>query len=249
MQRLLALAMVALLALSACGEKAPAASTAPFPSLQEAMDCDGPGTFSEKNDGYDNGAVAQSAEGAVATAAGEGLFSGPRDGYRVAAEEEDRVLFVYEVDGEVKQAIETRYGPTVDETGWFVYRWAGCELSEFPPEVAQAQGTEVWSDADGQRVSTEKVQSYVGPEHCDWDDMTFLAIGKRTFVREPDAELRDYFEGEYVAHTSLPGNAEDTGYQHGEDHLWLAQDGDHAYIGDQADVEEWPRMVKPLYCD
>lgn len=68
-------------------------------------------------------------------------------------------------------------GPAVDgRTGWYVESWARCDWAELPPELAEALGLDVWTDASGRRVPTTRAASSRGPEHCNWDDMTFLSL-------------------------------------------------------------------------
>lgn len=111
----------------------------------------------------------------------------------------------------------------------------------------------MWTDTDGLAVPTTKLTVMSGPEHCGWEDMTFLSLGRTdreaTFVREPDSDLSDYFAEPYRAHAQLPDGAVDTGFRHGGDRLWLAPDHSRAYVGAVPDdVEVWPRTVQRLGC-
>jgi hypothetical protein len=108
---------------------------------------------------------------------------------------------------------------------------------------------QIWTDHEGQPADTRDIQSYLGPEHCDWQSMTFLQLGDRTYVRDVLPELRSYVDHPYVAHTALPSDAFATGYSRDGRHVWLAADDRTAYVGaDREDVEAWPIEVRPLGC-
>lgn len=216
----------------------------------EVVQCESPisGGFNAEGE-YDNGAVADDPQGALETARHEAGFDGARSGYRVAAEEPTRVLFVHGVDGAVKQALVVHDGETAfGEQGWYLESWARCDLSEFPDAVAEANGTQVWTDESGARVPTGTIKSYPGPEHCDWQDMTFLHLGKAVYVREPDRYLREFFAEPYDPRLPLPAHAVDTGYARGGEQLWLSPDQQRAYVGVRTEVDLWPRTVEPLLC-
>jgi hypothetical protein len=75
----------------------------------DVVQCDafGTGGFSDEEE-YGEGATADSAAQALEVARGEGGFGGVQEGLLVAKEEDDRVLYVVEVGGEVKQAVIVR---------------------------------------------------------------------------------------------------------------------------------------------
>lgn len=131
-----------------------------------------------------------------------------------------------------------------------------CDIVELPEDVAEEFGYEVWTDVDGRIVPTRQLEVVRGPEHCSWQDMTFLSLGRwgeqtPTFVRDPqpDPELREYLAEPYQPHISLPRDAVDSGFRHDGDRLWLAPDRSRAYVGtDPDDVEMWPCMVEQLAC-
>ena len=197
---------------------------------------------------YDNGAVADNPKDALRLALGESQFDGARSNFRLAREEKTRALFTYDVGGHTRQAIVVHDGPTIAESGWYVESWARCDLSEFPGEVTERAGMQVWSDASGHRAPTTRVVSWKGPEHCDWQDMTFLEMGKATYVGAPEPDLSDFFAVPFRSDIPLPANAADTGYHRGDQHLWLSPDKQRAYVGSRDHVEQWPRTIKQLGC-
>jgi hypothetical protein len=203
---------------------------------------------------YAEGATADTLEGAWDNARSEWILDGASTGYEVAAKDDTRVLYVYNVDGEPKQAVVMRNGPATEGAGgpgWYVESWARCDLSEFPDEIAAANfGQLIWTNADGERVPTGRIVSAPGPEHCGWQDMTFLHLGEEAvYVRRPDPSLHTYFAEPYDPRRPLPHSAVDTGYQRAGDHLWVSPDRQRAYVGNRHTVELWPRTVKPLGCD
>lgn len=218
----------------------------------EVVDCDtwGTGGFSDV-DVYQEGATADGSGQALEVARSEGIFSGVDEGLRVAKEEENRVLYVFEVEGVVKQAVITRNGPATEGAGgagWYVESWARCDYSEFPRSFTESLGLQIWTDADGRPVPTTVIQSRTGPEHCDWQSMTFLHLNDAVYVRKPLASLDDFFAEPYQEHAELPADAVDTGYERDGEHLWLSPDEQRAYVGTESDVETWPRTVRRLGC-
>lgn len=203
---------------------------------------------------YAEGATADTLEGAWDNARSEWLFDGASTGYEIAADDDTRVLYVYSVDEEPKQAVVMRNGPATEGAGgpgWYVESWARCDLSEFPDEIAAANfGQLIWTDAAGERVPTGLIVSAPGPEHCDWHSMTFLHLGDEAmYVRRPDPSLHAYFAEPYDPSRPLPDNAVDTGYQRAGDRLWLSPDRQRAYVGSRDSAELWPRTIEQLGCD
>lgn len=213
------------------------------------VECDSRVTGGFSDGLYDNGAVASDPAGAIETAAHEAGFDGARSGYEVAVREDTRVLFTYDVGGETKQAIIVHDGPTIDGDGWYVESWARCDLAEFPDSIASEAGIQVWTDASGDRVPTTDIQSYAGPAHCDWQQMTFLEVGGNSYVRNPEPYLRGHFKEDFEQDLPLPADAVDTGYQRAGQQLWLSPGEERAYVGaDRDHVELWPRETKRVAC-
>ncbi|HYF71968.1 MAG TPA: hypothetical protein VD864_04050 [Nocardioides sp.] len=224
----------------------------------DVVECDTWGSGSAfREDVYSEGATADDPRAAVRTAYSEGLFFTMPPDLRVAAETEDRVLYVAEVAGRVKAALVVHDGEGTEGAGgdgWYAESWAVCDVVELPADFVAELGYEVWTDADGRVVPTTELSASRGPEHCDWQDMTFLTLGRwdegPTFVRDPEPELREYFSEAYQPHTRLPADAVDSGFRRDGDRLWLARDRSRAYVGaTPSDVELWPRMVQQLGCD
>ena len=221
----------------------------------DVVECDtwGSGGLSDA-EVYGGGATAGSPEEALDVAASEWLFDGPRDGLRRVAEDGDRVLFVLEVDDEVKQAVVVRDGPATEGAGgdgWYVESWAVCDPVELPRSHTEKIGLQVWTDEQGRPVPTTELEAWRGPEHCDWQSMTFLRLGRRTYVGNLARDLQEFAVGPFRAHVGLPADAVDTGYRRDGDRLWLAADRRSAYVGPAEapgdDVEEWPSAQ--LGCD
>ncbi|WP_446665216.1 LptM family lipoprotein [Flexivirga sp. B27] len=197
---------------------------------------------------YDDGGVADNPKDALRLASGESVFDGARSNFRLVREEKTRALFTYAVEGRTRQAIVVHDGPTIAESGWHIESWARCDLSEFPDEVTDQAGLQIWSDASGHRAPTTRLVSWQGPEHCQWQDMTFLEMGKATYVRAPSPDVREFFDAAYRSDIPLPANATDTGYHRDGRHLWLSPDKQRAYVGSPDHVEQWPRTIQQLGC-
>jgi len=218
--------------------------------------CDAFGDGYAMNDGdvYDDGPVADSAQQALESYLAEFAYAWPQDDYAVAAEQPDRVLYTWEHSGVPKLAAVMHKGEGIDGgpvTGWFVESYARCDLAEFPAEIAEDVGVQVWKDVDGDRVATATIQSYAGSEHCDWQQMTFLEVGGATYVGDPVAGLEGFLVGRANPDVALPSDARDTGYSRDGRSLWLSADKARAYVGDPADtdhVELWPREAERIGC-
>jgi hypothetical protein len=181
------------------------------------------------------------------------------DGFVVERVEDDRVLFSFDVDEHTLVAVTVADGVTDwdDDTGWGVEAWAMCDPAELPPEVAEALGHTVWQDADGDPVPVTTITSSPGPEHCDWEDIVFLRLGRagsdswQQYLRDTDGELTALLRTTYADDVALPAGAEATGYRHDGRELWLVPDGSAAYLVDVADpddVERWPAPQEPIAC-
>jgi hypothetical protein len=107
----------------------------------------------------------------------------------------------------------------------------------------------MWKDAaTGEPVPTTEVEAWRGPEHCDWQSMTFLQVRRALYVRAPVPELEGAFAEPYRPHTALPADAVDTGFEREGEHLWLSADRGAAFVGSKEDVELWPRATDPPGC-
>lgn len=201
---------------------------------------------------YAEGATADSAESALQVARSESIFSGAQEGLTVAKTEPERVLYVLEVAGVVKQAVIAREGPATEGAGgpgWYVESWAHCDDSELPRTVTDAIGLQIWTDHSGRPVPTSAIESWTGPRHCGWQSMTFLYLDDATYVRAPRPYLDEFFAEPYREDATLPSDAIDTGYEHDGRHLWLSPDRHRAYVGSHETVELWPRTTQQLACE
>ncbi|WP_182524479.1 hypothetical protein [Nocardioides dongkuii] len=223
----------------------------------DVVRCDtwGDGGF-EDAEVYAEGATSGSPAGALETAASEhvpGTFQF-QDGLTVAARTDDRVLYVLEVDGVAKQALVVHDGEGTEGAGgdgWYLESWAQCDPAELPREHTDAIGLEVWTDGEGRPVPTTELSAWRGPEHCDWQSMTFLRFGERrpgpTYVRDPQRWLRDQLVVPWEPSTTLPDGATDTGLVREGRRLWRTPDA--VYVGrSPADVEQWPRLRESPGC-
>ena len=176
----------------------------------------------------------------------------PDDGYRVERSDDGRVLVSYDVDGRTRIAVVAAQGITDwnGDEGWGVETWAQCDPAELPAAVTEDLGMEVWTTSAGDRVPVTRITSYAGPEHCDWQDITFLTLeDDQQFLRDTTGELRRWSATTYDADAVLPRDATDTGFERDGRHLWLATDA--AYLvstEDPMDVERWPAAKERIGC-
>lgn len=211
------------------------------------LDCRAVDGSSETQVPYAEGATSDTPEQALETATSEGLFLfGPLDDLRLAAAEPTRVLLTFAATGTTTMALIFHDGPATEGAGgpgWYLESSARCDYSQFPPAVAADQGYLLWSDPAGRPVPVDRVYSGPGPEHCDWQDTTFLRLDdRRSYVRDPGPDLTDYVAADYIAAMPLPDDAVDTGWERDGQHLWRAPGGRVVYVGTVASVEAWPRF-------
>ncbi|MFF7970080.1 hypothetical protein [Streptomyces sp. NPDC007905] len=95
-----------------------------------------------------------------------------------------------------------------------------------------------------------RLGSSTGPEHCGWQSARFLALGDRTYVRDPEGVLgRDgLLRAPYRGHVGMPAGARDTGYHYRGRHLWLTDGRDTAYVRTSAGVEARPLAKHGVGC-
>ena len=127
-----------------------------------------------------------------------------------------------------------------------------------------------WHDGDGAVVpdGTDRGKDFAlgvrvvqGPQHCDWESVTFLQVAwppgsVATFGEHPQGELRDFvrdldhvlgewegLSGEFGRRVVPPGDVEPTGLHADRVELWIAaSDGDAAYLRrSNGTFERWPR--------
>jgi len=224
-----------------------------------ALECDYPAYDGGAGD-YDSGL--ESVQASPAQALDDWLEQEgvdiPESGYVVEREDDGRTLLSFDVDQQTKVAVIAAddMSDYEDQTGWGVEAWAMCDPAELGDAFHSDWGQQVWSDVDGNPVPVSRVQSFPGPEHCDWQDITFLYVGPEphqdTYLRDTAGELSDLLRTTYADDVSLPKDATDSGYHHDGRELWL-QPGkpDAAYlvsVTDPKDVERWPAASQPIGC-
>ncbi len=227
-------------------------------SATQALDCAGT-PYVEGRGNYDTGpeSVQGDPRAALDNWLEEEFFASvPRTGYSEASRSGGSALFTFSTQGLVVAAFvvsDDTEGPD-DDRGWGVASYAACDPAEWPPEVSDANGVWVWTDPDGDRVPTSTIHSFSGPEHCGWQDMTYLVLGERgadgEFYGTPVPDLAHLLRTPYAAHVPLPADARDTGYSRDGRRVWLGADGRAAYlVGADGDAERWPSAREPIRCD
>lgn len=204
------------------------------------------------NGDFGFGDAASSPEGALARFLDRGPFDLPTEGYALAGEDTDRLLFTYSVAGAAKVSVIVADTDVTgaDADGWIVETFATCDPAEYDPASEPDLSIEVWFDEDDNRVPTSIIRSLRGAEHCGWQSATFLRFDGRQYLRDPrgvvDAPLTAAFDPD----AELPADAVATGYHRAGQTLWLSGDGSVAYLVDDEQVEAWPALVSndPVLC-
>ena len=181
-----------------------------------------------------------------------GTLGMPDDNFVAVGQDDGRVLYLYEVAGSPKAALVIADAAPVGldtEDRWAIETYASCDPAEFDPSTDGESPRQVWQDADGKRVPTSVILSARGPEHCDWETVTFLTLDGRGYISDPDDVLDGSgFVAPFDADASLPLDAVDTGYQHADRRLWLSSDRSIAYVVTADAVEAWPSSTEDFAC-
>jgi hypothetical protein len=225
-----------------------------------ALECDGR-PYRGDGGSYDTGlaSVKSTAERALANyLREEGLrFVVPTEGYRIEREDDNRVLFSYDVGARTKIAfiVATTVRDFADDVGWGVESWAQCDPAELPDKVTEALNIGVWQDSSGARVPVTTIRSFTGSEHCNWENIKFIHIGPGDapdqYLRDTTGELAEFLQTTYDAQAVLPADATDSGFRRDGRQLWLASNPDAAYLvslDDADDIERWPAAKEPIRC-
>ena len=244
---------VLLLLLGGCGEdgRLPESppQAAPITAAVDALQCAGP-VFEKGAGDYADGGLEQVQD--TPEAAWADLVEENDPGvvpHRMAAVTvtQERALLVLDTEeGRVVAAAVVANGTKDVQggTGWGVEQWAVCDPSELPAEVTDGWWLQVWEGPDGNRVPTSRVSSYDGPAHCDWQDVRFLELGDRHYLRDPQGKLTDVTRGTFAADVSLPDDARDTGFHRDGVRLWTVPSGSEVFAVTEGSVERWPAATR-----
>ena len=186
------------------------------------------------------------------------LHQVPETGYAVETEDGDRVLISYDNESdETVIAFAMRDGQTdyyQDGEGWMVESYAMCDPADWPQDVTDGLDIGVWQDESGTSVPVTTVVSFHGPEHCGWQESTWIWLGEDgadgEFIGNPTRDLRDGLQTTYELDVPVPADARDTGWSHDGNRLLIAEDGSAAYLvstvadADRTVGDRWPAAKK-----
>ncbi|MCQ4207511.1 hypothetical protein [Streptomyces longispororuber] len=221
------------------------------------LECQGKPSSAGSGSDYDDDPT-DSPEEALAAQVGDQFWHDmPDRDYRVERRTGTRVLFSYDVGGRTRAAVIVAKG-RADKAGWRGETRASCDPSEFRRADRERLDIKVWEDRRGRPVSTTKIDSSMGPEHCDWQTVEFLHLDSakdrrgqgRQYLRDPEGQLTGLktLRSSYAEDVPMPADAVDTGYRHHGRELWLAADGAAAYVRTDGRVERWPGVTEPVAC-
>ncbi|MFF5532644.1 hypothetical protein ACFY71_09185 [Streptomyces cinerochromogenes] len=230
-------------------ENTPAATRLASGAAGRALECDGEIFDGSGPDGWSRSDGGDTPEEGLALYFDMVQPEQPDHGYRVEREERDRVLYSYDVHGRTKVAVVVARDQK-DRPGWGPETSASCDPAELPESFTATTDWQIWTDRAGRRVPVTTVHSSPGPEHCGWQSADFLALGKRTYARDPEGVLgRDgLLRAPYRATVRMPADARDTGYHHRGRRLWLTPGGATAYVRTDHGVEAWPLVGEGVGC-
>jgi hypothetical protein len=235
------------------GPLRPATPAAPG-GAGRALECDDPAAAHASDPGFER---AESPRAALLATARNELFGLPRRGYRVERADVDRVLYSLDVAGRTRVAVVVARdaAPADAAEPWAAEQLASCDPAEFP-RSADRRDRQIWTDLDGDRVSTRRIVSSArGPAHCGWQSVGSLTLGsggdRRQYLRDPYEILGDAVLRPYEKHARLPEAARDSGYRRDGTQLWLTVDA--AYLvrgqGKPAKAAElWPLTRRRVVC-
>ncbi len=109
-------------------------------------------------------------------------------------------------------------------------------------------GQMLWTDVKGKTQPPRVIFSSAGPEHCEWQNVTFLylghtpAAGGKQYLRDPEGVIpARMLATSYAPQVELPCDARDTGFRHEDAALWVTSEA--AYILTAKLVERWPQSL------
>ncbi|MGA7272326.1 MAG: hypothetical protein WB239_14740 [Acidimicrobiia bacterium] len=178
-------------------------------------------------------------------------WSLPTSNYTLAGRDENRVLYTHLVEGIPKIAVIVADSTQVEldaDAGWVVETFAACDPAEYDPSTDDEIPMDIWLDADNQRVPTSIITSRQGPEHCNWESVTFLTFDDRQYIRDPRGVLARVGFTAYDENAELPETATNTGYHREGRQLWMSADRTTAYVVDNDRVEAWGTTDEPIGC-
>ena len=191
-------------------------------------------------------------DGALEDMIADGTLGMPDENFVASGRADGRVLYVYEVAGSPKAALVVADSASVEldtEARWAIETFATCDPAEFDPSTDDEIPRQVWQDVEGNRVPTSVISSARGPEHCDWETVTFLRLDGQGYISDPDGVLGGRgFVASYDPDAALPPDAIDTGYRQDDHRLWLSSDRSIAYVVTGDVVEAWPSSTEELAC-
>jgi hypothetical protein len=217
-----------------------------------ALDCDGAIYLGGSTEVWSKGDGGESPEEGLASFFEIEQPTLPRSGYHAERLARDRVLFSYDVDGETKIAVMIAKDQP-RRPDWGPGNFAACDPAELPASFTDRLVIEIWTDRDGNRVPTTKVQSAVGPAHCNWETSHFVstdAAGQpATFARDPERVLpSNMLAAQYDEDAAMPGDARDTGYRLGDWGLWAVPGAAMIFMRTPNGVEAWPAVKDGMGC-
>jgi len=217
------------------------------PDLAGQLECDGAvaNIGGEVPDAFGGDAPGDSPAAALASFLGPNnpFASLPAAGYTQIHLDQNWASYAHIFEGR-SRAIIVLSDATEFRTGWLVVGLRACDASEFDPSVPLTFSVTIWTDAAGNRVSTETIRSAPGPGHCGWDSAIWLIVDGNLYFGDPEGVMREWTTTTFEPNAQLPATASDSGYRTGAWALWLDPGGD-AYMVSEGQIERWPRSVDP----
>ena len=103
---------------------------------------------------------------------------------------------------------------------------------------------QVWTGPD------QTVTAQPGSGHCGQESVLFLVLDDEQYVFDPGSTIeRQLLVSEPEKDADLPADAVDTGLRRSDAEMWLAADGDAAYVVAGDNVQKWPRATQRFGCD